>query len=105
MNGDLHQHVFEGMPALASIEAEQSVLGALLLDDSAFERIDGLKFRAFFDPAHQKIFEAITTLACQGKAFDVITTSDWLQSCGQLQEIGGIAYLATLAQNTPSAAN
>lgn len=105
MNTHLPQHMQEAVITLASLEAEQSVLGALLLDDSAFDRIQGLEPRAFFDPAHRLIFEAVIALAREGKAFDIVTTSDRLESHGHLAKIGGLAYLATLAQNTPSAAN
>ena len=89
-----------------SIEAEQSVLGGLLIDNDAWERVaDILIEQDFYRRDHRMVFAAIRALADQGKPFDTVTTADWLESQGALDESGGLAYLGELARDTPSAAN
>jgi replicative DNA helicase len=89
-----------------SIEAEASVLGGLLLDNSAWDRIgDLIKPNDFYRADHRLIFEAIAKLIDGSKPADVVTVFEFLQSMGRAEEVGGIAYLNTLAQETPSAAN
>lgn len=89
-----------------SIEAEQSVLGGLVLDNESFSQvIERIKSEDFYRRDHASIFHAIEFLANDNKPFDVVTLAEWLQSRDQLQEVGGMAYLAQLAENTPSAAN
>ena len=89
-----------------SIEAEQSVLGGLMLDnetwDRVSERISGVDF---YHQRHRLIFNNIVCLAEANKPFDVITLCDALESAGELEQAGGLAYLGELAKNTPSAAN
>jgi len=89
-----------------SIEAEQSVLGGLLLDNSAWDRASDLLHDGdFYRYEHQLIFKAIQSLVNGSKPADVITVYEQLQMQGKGQEIGGLAYLNSLAQSVPSAAN
>ncbi|ACO74723.1 replicative DNA helicase [Laribacter hongkongensis] len=89
-----------------SAEAEQSVLGGLLLDNHAWEKIADLIGEGdFYRYDHRLIWRAIAKLIDGGRPADVITVSERLESTNELSEVGGLAYLATLAQNTPSAAN
>lgn len=87
-----------------SIEAEQSVLGALLIDNNAIDRIE-LESSAFFRREHQYIYKAILDQASIGKSFDVITIAEALETEKKLDEIGGLAYIGSLAHNVPSSAN
>jgi replicative DNA helicase len=89
-----------------SIQAEQSVLGGLFLDNRAWEDIaDVIHDTDFYRRDHRLIFIACRELIEQGDPCDAITTSERLGSHGQLEEVGGLAYLVTLASDTPSAAN
>ncbi|MFP3889193.1 replicative DNA helicase [uncultured Ralstonia sp.] len=89
-----------------SIEAEQSVLGGLLLDNAAWDRIaDFINEHDFYRYDHRLIFHNIGKLISQAKPADVITVYEQLQVAGKAEEVGGLAYLNALAQNTPSAAN
>jgi replicative DNA helicase len=89
-----------------SIEAEQSVLGGLLLDNSAWDRAgDLLTDSDFYRYEHKAIYAAIGALVNHSKPADVITVFEQLQSHGKAEECGGIAYLNALAQSVPSAAN
>ncbi|MCO4862398.1 replicative DNA helicase [Cupriavidus taiwanensis] len=89
-----------------SIEAEQSVLGGLLLDNAAWDRIaDFLSEADFYRFDHRMIFQSIARLISATKPADVITVYEMLQVAGKAEEVGGLAYLNSLAQNTPSAAN
>ena len=89
-----------------SIEAEQSVLGGLLLDNAAWDRIaDFLSEADFYRFDHRVIFQSIARLISATKPADVITVFEMLQGAGKAEEVGGLAYLNSLAQNTPSAAN
>jgi replicative DNA helicase len=89
-----------------SIEAEQSVLGGLLLDNSAWDRAgDLLTDSDFYRYEHKTIYRAIGELVAATKPADVITVFEQLQMHGKAEECGGIAYLNALAQSVPSAAN
>jgi len=89
-----------------SVEAEQSVLGGLLLDNMAWDRAgDLLKDHDFYRYEHRLIFAAIGALVAGSKPADVITVFEQLQSLGKAQDCGGLAYLNALAQSVPSAAN
>ncbi len=89
-----------------SVEAEQSVLGGLLLDASAWDNVaDIIRAEDFYRPDHALIFEAIGQLAGAGKPSDVVTVSEQLERSARLADAGGLAYLGTLARDTPSAAN
>ncbi|HNQ04787.1 MAG TPA: replicative DNA helicase [Thiobacillaceae bacterium] len=89
-----------------SVEAEQSVLGGLLLENSAWERAaDLIVEQDFYRADHRAIWRQIMRLIEDNKPADVVTVAEALESLGALDEIGGLVYLAALAQNTPSAAN
>ena len=89
-----------------SIEAEQAVLGGLLLDNAAWDNVaDMVRDEDFYRPDHRLVFEAITALATNGKPCDVVTVSEQLSRNGKLDDAGGLAYLGTLARDTPTAAN
>lgn len=89
-----------------SIEAEQSVLGGLMLDNKAWELVaDKVAAADFYRHDHRLIFKALSTLAERDMPLDVITLSETLRSNEQLEEAGGFSYLATIAKDTPSAAN
>jgi len=89
-----------------SVEAEQSVLGGLMLDNRAFETVsERLQPEDFFRVQHRQIYKVICTLAEQEKPFDVLTLSDELKDIEELETAGGLAYLSDLVESTPSAAN
>jgi replicative DNA helicase len=89
-----------------SIEAEQSVLGGLLLDNTAWDRIgDVLSLDDFYRDDHRRIFSHIARLIDQAKPADVVTVTESIEASADKDKTGGLAYLGTLAQNTPSAHN
>ncbi|MFO1431341.1 MAG: replicative DNA helicase [Candidatus Competibacteraceae bacterium] len=89
-----------------SIEAEQSVLGGLMLDNSAWDQVaDRLNEQDFYRADHRLIFRAIRDLATKGSPFDVVTLAEWLDRQHRLEDAGSFAYLGLLARDTPSAAN
>ncbi|HZR35127.1 MAG TPA: DnaB-like helicase N-terminal domain-containing protein, partial [Nevskia sp.] len=89
-----------------SIEAEQSVLGGLMLNNRAwFELADQLSEDDFYTEDHRTIWRGIAELLNAGKPADFVTLSEHLRQRGELGEAGGVAYLGTLAADTPSAAN
>lgn len=89
-----------------SLEAEQSVIGGLLLDNEAWDRIaDAIAVEDFYRRDHQQIFAAIVKQIEARKAVDVVTVYERLEVEGIAQQIGGLAYLAEIANNTPSSAN
>jgi len=89
-----------------ALEAEQSLLGGLLLDNRKWDEVsDAVGRQDFYSKNHQLIFEAIRGLQSSGDPADVVTTSEWLDKQGNLEYAGGLAYIGTLANNTPSTAN
>jgi len=89
-----------------SVEAEQSVLGGLLLDNLSWDRAaDLLTESDFYRHEHRLIYTAVAALVNASKPADVITVFEQLQSLGRADECGGLAYLNALAQSVPSAAN
>lgn len=89
-----------------SIEAEQAVLGGLMLDNAAWDQVaDRVAEPDFYRNEHRRIFAAIAALAERSDPFDAVTVSEWLERNGALDAVGGLSYLATLAKDTPSAAN
>lgn len=89
-----------------SIEAEQSVLGGLLLEASALEKVaDLITEDDFYRHEHRLIYRQITRLGNQAQPVDVITVAEALELAGELDKVGGMPYLGSLAQNVPSAAN
>jgi replicative DNA helicase len=89
-----------------SVEAEQSVLGGVLLDASAWDKIaDLIGEQDFYRNEHRLIYRHIGRLTDRAKPVDVITVAESLESNGELDKAGGLAYLGSLAQNVPSAVN
>lgn len=93
-------------PPPHSVEAEQSVLGGLLLDNSAFGKaVEHVSEASFYVYAHRLIFGAISTVLAFKQEADVITVFEWLRAKGLNEDACGLAYLTALAQSVPSAAN
>jgi len=89
-----------------SIEAEQSVIGGLMLDPQAWDRIaDRVHEPDFYRPDHRSIFKVIEDLVARSVPVDVLTVTDALRSAGVLDQAGGEMYLFELTKNTPTAAN
>jgi replicative DNA helicase len=89
-----------------SLEAEQSVLGGLLLDNDAVDRIgDVLAEADFYSEAHRLVYRHIVQLGAEGKPADVVTVAEALDSAQKLDYVGGLAYLGALVGNVPTAAN
>ncbi len=89
-----------------NLHAEQSLLGGLMLDNSTWDRIADLVVeRDLYRREHRLIFRAISKLAGDDQPFDVVTLAETLERAEQLDEAGGLAYLGTLVNETPSAAN
>ena len=89
-----------------SVEAEQSVLGGILLDSTAWDKIaDLLREQDLYRYEHRVIFRHIALLIEHAKPVDVITVAESLENNAELEKAGGLSYLGSLAQNVPSAAN
>ncbi|MDP5040728.1 MAG: replicative DNA helicase, partial [Paraglaciecola sp.] len=89
-----------------SIEAEQSVLGSMLIAPDAWDKVAELvNDEDFYNRSHQIIFRAILRLLSKSQPIDLITVSEDLEERNELEDAGGFAYLGELARNTPSAAN
>ena len=88
-----------------SLDAEQSILGALLQDNNALDRLGELEESAFFTESHRLIFRAIKKQAAVGKSWDVITVAEMLEAHKKLSGVGGLQYIGSLAANVPSSAN
>ncbi len=89
-----------------SIEAEQAVLGGLMLDNNAWDKVaDRLSDVDFYRHDHRAVFNSMIDLARKDKPFDVLTVADKLKESNLLNDAGGEAYLFELANNTPSVAN
>ena len=89
-----------------SIEAEQAVLGSLMLDNQRWDTVaEMIMDRDFYSRHHQLIFSEMHSLISKGTPIDLITLSESLESKDLLTDVGGFAYLAELSKNTPSAIN
>ncbi|NNN46199.1 MULTISPECIES: replicative DNA helicase [Vibrio] len=89
-----------------SLEAEQSVIGGLLMDNDRWDTVsERVIAQDFYSRPHRLIFEAVKHLLEAGQPLDLITLSEHLELREQLEDVGGFAYLADLVKNTPSAAN
>ena len=90
----------------AGFGSEQSLLGGLLLDNRRWDEVvDEVKAGDFYHQNHRLIFEAIAGLQGANDPADIVTASEWLEKQGDLARVGGLAYLSTLANNTPGTAN
>lgn len=100
-----HEEEVMRLPPQA-IEAEQSILGSMMLDNRLIDEVTTeLEPRDFYRSDHQLIFNEIVTLDSKGEAVDVVTVSESLTHLGELDKVGGLAYLGALAKNTPNAGN
>lgn len=89
-----------------NLDAEQSILGGLLLEKEAFDQIaDLLEPEDFYSPANQKVYQVIRELHSKNKPIDLVTTTDALQSRQEFDSVGGYVYLAGLLEKTISAAH
>ncbi|WP_250464224.1 replicative DNA helicase [Caballeronia sp. GAFFF2] len=102
---DFDAYLNQTSQELASVEMEQSVLGALLLDNDGIDRIGPLLAEHFARADHRLIFEAVTRMISAGSTADVITVLEQVRAIGKEDVVGGLPYLNALAQNTPGAAN
>ncbi|WP_349843964.1 SPI-7-type island replicative DNA helicase [Pantoea dispersa] len=96
------------IPGLFSLDAEQSVIGGLMLDNDRWDEVAiRLSANDFFHKVHKAIFQEMTRLVAASKPIDLVTLAESIESRGKdaLDQLGGFAYLAELAKNTPSAAN
>ena len=89
-----------------SLEAEQSVIGGLMLDNRAWDEVaDIINENDFYRHDNALILRAIDALAQETQPYDVVTVSEWLGARNELESIGGLAYLSVLANDTPTAVN
>lgn len=89
-----------------SLEAEQSVIGGLMLVNRAWDDIaDIINEQDFYRHDHALILRSIYALSEEGQPYDLVTVSEWLGARGELDSIGGLAYLSILANDTPTAVN
>lgn len=89
-----------------NLEAEQAVLGSILLQSEALiTAMERVQTEDFYDKAHQMIYEAMIELGESGQPIDLVTLTSKIQDKGQLEDIGGVSYLAKLAHGVPTAAN
>lgn len=89
-----------------SIEAERAVLGGLLIDNDAWEKIaDRVVVRDFYRKSHQYIFDAMVSLAERNESMDIVTLKTVLEAEQRFDEVGGLPYLGALVEETPTAAN
>ncbi len=92
--------------APANVEAEQALLGALLYDNAAFERLgDNLQARHFFEPFHQRLFAAVESAIRKGQLADPLLLAEQFARDTGFEELGGVRYLAALVDRAPPAAN
>jgi replicative DNA helicase len=89
-----------------SVEAEQAVLGGLMLDNRRFDDVaEIITADDFYRQGHRLIFGAVESLAGNGEPLDVVTLAEFLERAGDIEDAGGLSYLADLAEKTPGAAN
>jgi replicative DNA helicase len=87
-----------------NLEAESSVLGGILLENEAVNQVlELLRPEDFYRESHRKVFRAIVELSDRSEPVDLITLSDCLKSRGEIEAVGGTAYLASLADFVPTA--
>ncbi len=89
-----------------SIQAEQAVLGGLMLDNEGWDKVaENVTEEDFYRKEHRYIFRAISQLASKMEPVDVVTVSEMLETMGEIDTVGGLAYVGMLAKDTPTAAN
>ncbi|MEK8088473.1 replicative DNA helicase [Thermithiobacillus plumbiphilus] len=105
MDPDYSSEISLKLPPHA-IEAEQAVLGSVLLDNTAWDRVvEHIQESDLYRKEHRLIFSGMERMLAEGHPVDVLTLSQWLEGNGTLESVGGLAYLATLANETPTAVN
>lgn len=105
MNANAETFVFDRVPP-QNLEAEQAVLGAILLEAEALiTAMERLRTEDFYSVSHQRIFDAIISLNEDNQPLDLITLTARLRDQGELEEVGGVSYLAKLIGAVPTAAN
>lgn len=93
-------------PLPHSLEAEQAVLGAMLLDREAiYVAVEALRPEDFYHEAHRLLFQVMVAMSDRGEAVDLVTVVEELRRLGYLEKVGGMAYVGSLGQAVPSAAN
>ncbi|MGX5056695.1 SPI-7-type island replicative DNA helicase [Enterobacter asburiae] len=96
----------KALDGLASLDAEQCVLGGLMLDNERWDEVAMLiSAEDFYSRPHCVIYQEMTRLAIAGRPLDLLTISESIESQGKLAQLGGFAYLAEISKNIPSAAN
>ncbi|OXS56627.1 replicative DNA helicase [Cohnella sp. CIP 111063] len=106
MNGNVEQPMLYDRVPPQNMEAEQAVLGAILLEAEALvSAMERLKSDDFYSVAHQRIYDAMVALNDDNQPIDLVTLASRLQDMGQMEEVGGIIYLTKLANAVPTAAN
>jgi len=106
MNGNGEQQMLYDRVPPQNLEAEQAVLGAIMLEAEALvAAMERLKSEDFYSVSHQRIFDAMVALNDDNEPIDLITLTARLQDLGQMEEVGGIIYLTKLANAVPTAAN
>lgn len=88
-----------------NIQAEQSVIGAIIQNNESFDLIHSLKSTAFYVSANAEIFRAITEMMQERKPVDTLTLAEFLESKGKLKQVGGLAYIGSTAQQSAGSAN
>src|SRR5688572_2320349 len=89
-----------------SVEAEESVLGAMLLSEASISDVlEKLRGEDFYKPAHRKIYEGVVGLFGRGEAVDSVTVAEELRRMGSLEDVGGKPYLFHLVNSVPAASN
>src|SRR5262252_8150405 len=89
-----------------SLEAKESVLGGVLLDNATLDRVlEFVRPDDFYREAHRRVFRAMMHLTERSEPVDLVTLSEVLRARGELQDVGGASYLAELAERVPTAAN
>lgn len=89
-----------------SLEAEQAILGAILIDnDALFRALEIIDPEDFYKQSHRKIFNAMTDLFEKNEPIDLITLAEYLKKCEEIDAVGGVSYLSSLANMVPTAAN
>src|SRR5262245_61608506 len=89
-----------------SIEAEEAVIGGILLDNHALDRaVELVIAEDFYREAHRRIFRAVIDLSERHEPVDLVTLADQLRGRNELQDVGGASYLAELVERVPTAAN
>ena len=104
LNTDIEADTYKVPPQ--NIDAEQSVLGAILIENTAvYKAIEVINVNDFYKEAHRKIFLAMIELSEKNEAIDLITLTEYLRKKNELDSVGGATYLSVLSNTVPTAAN